>query len=278
MVSLGKKMILELAQLSSLCYNPDHKIECLWKDKRPYNKTDTVCVFNSLTKCPVLYQSEDNCEVLVCNHETDTLIVAFRGTSSSADVFTDLTISRDRLVLSNMSEDKYPLVHTGFLEQFCSVRENLDMDVKENNNIIFCGHSLGGALATISSLYYSFEYPEKNISCVTFGSPRVGDSRFVDYFDEKITNSLRYVNDNDPVPCVPTRMRFKHVNGLQWLNQDNIQNEIKVWRFYRFVKNTLLNIVGYGYNACDDHKCDNYIHDLRTILFNDILHGTHQSH
>ena len=89
----------------------------------------------------------------------------------------------------------------------------------------------------------------------------------VSYFDERITNSIRYVNDNDPIPCIPTRWRFKHVKGLQWLNQDNIQNEIQAWRFYRFLKNTLLSFVGLGYNACDDHKCDHYISDISKILF-----------
>lgn len=267
MASLGKKLIFDLARLSGMCYKPKEEIECIYKDKRPYNKQDNACVFNTLKVCPILYKSEDDCEVLVCKHETEKLIIAFRGTSSREDVLTDLTITRDKLPLVNVKEDEWPLVHSGFLDQFFSVYKNLDDSVKENNQIVFCGHSLGGALATIGSLYYSYQYPDKDIACVTFGSPRVGDDRFVSYFDERIEQSMRYVNDNDPVPCVPTRWRFKHVKGLQWLNQDQIQKEIQVWRFYRFLKNTLLSVVGYGYNACDDHKCDNYIDDLRSIFF-----------
>lgn len=268
MVSIGKKLILDLARLSSLCYNPSEQINTMWTENRPYNKCDNVCVFNSLQKCPLLYKSEEDCEVLLCNHDTDTLVVAFRGTSSKEDILTDLSISREKLPLGNVPEEQWPLVHSGFVEQFFSVNKNLEGSIKENDNIIFCGHSLGGALATIGSLYYSFQYPEKDIACVTFGSPRVGDSRFVSYFDERISKSIRYVNDNDPVPCLPTRLRFKHVSGLQWLNQDKIQDEIQAWRFYRFFKNTMLSVIGYGYNACDDHKCDNYITDIRSILFN----------
>ena len=33
-------------------------------------------------------------------------------------------------------------------------------------------------------------------------------------------------------------------------------------------QNTLLSVVGYGYNACDDHKCDNYITDIESIVVN----------
>jgi len=264
MTLLGKKMILDLARLSSICYNPPDKINALWSTNRPYNKCDNVCVFNCIKECPILYKSNEDCEVLVCNHDTNALIVSFRGTSSNKDILTDLRVSREKLPLANMSSQMWPLVHSGFKEQFFSINTHLEKKIKAHDTIIFCGHSLGGALATIGSLYYAFQYPNKNIACVTFGSPRVGDGAFVSYFNQRITNTLRYVNDNDPVPCVPTRWRFKHVDGLQWLNQDQIHNEVPVWRFYRFIKNTMLSIIGYGYNAFDDHKCDNYIHDIRT--------------
>lgn len=266
MVSLGKKMILDLARLSSLCYQPREKIEELYRVNRPYHKEDNVCVFNAVKECPLLHKTDENCEVLVCKHETDVLVVAFRGTSSSEDVFTDLSIARKKMPLAHVSEKWWPQIHSGFSDQFFSVNKYLDESVKENDSIIFCGHSLGGALATIGSLYYSFQYPEKTIACVTFGSPRVGDDTFVKYFDNKINTSLRYVNDNDPIPCLPTQLRFKHVKGLQWLNQDVIQNEINAWRFLRFLKNTLLSYFGVGYNACNDHKCDYYIDDLMKIL------------
>lgn len=265
--SIGKNIIFDLARLSSMCYNKESQITSLWCNNRPYNRLDNACVFNSLKVCPVLHKSEDDCEVLVCQHEEEKLIIAFRGTSSRDDVLTDLNISREKLPLMGMDKLLWPQVHSGFATQFFSVNKHLEDSIKDSDDIIFCGHSLGGALATIGSLYYKFQYPEKNISCVTFGSPRVGDDQFVFYFNERIKNSLRYVNDNDPVPCLPTRWRFKHVDGLQWLNQDKIQNEIQVWRFYRFIKNTLLSVIGLGYNACDDHKCDNYISDLRSIFF-----------
>ncbi|MGI9554349.1 MAG: lipase family protein [Vampirovibrionia bacterium] len=267
MAALGKKLILDLARLSTMCYCSKDDICDSYKNKRPYGRLDNAGVFNTLKECPVLYKSDADCEVLLCKHESDDLVVAFRGTSSGSDVLTDLSISRSILPLAHLEEKDWPLVHSGFIEQFFSVNGHVDSAVSEADSIIFCGHSLGGALATIGSLHYSLIYPDKDISCVTFGSPRVGDERFVALFDERISNSIRYVNDNDPIPCLPTRWRFKHVKGLQWLNQDQIQEEIQVWRFYRFLKNTMLSAVGLGYNALNDHKCDYYINDLRKILF-----------
>jgi hypothetical protein len=269
MSSIGKKLILDLARLSSMCYCPGNDIDMIYTCQRPYNKLDNACVFNKLRESPAFFNSDDDCEVLACNHESDALVIVFRGTSSGSDILTDLDIIRDPLPLANLNEAEWPLVHSGFSHQFFSINANLDTCIASNEKIVFCGHSLGGALATIGSLYYSYLYPSKEISCVTFGSPRVGDERFASMFDERIINSIRYVNDNDPIPCLPTRWRFRHVKGLQWLNQDVVQSEIPVWRFYRFLKNTLLSFVGYGYNACDDHKCDNYINDIRSIVVNE---------
>ena len=109
------------------------------------------------------------------------------------------------------------------------------------------------------------EYPDLQVNCVTFGSPRVGCSDFVELFNHTNIDSIRYVNDNDPVPCLPTSWRFQHVNGCHWLYQDTLLKEIKGWRFWRFVKNTSLSIFGYGYNALNDHSCTSYLEDLHKL-------------
>lgn len=195
-------------------------------------------------------------------------------------------------------------VHSGFNNQFLSVKEPLEntiddfihnhfqdnpvcdnqyqnqngeecnSNLTDNNNngkdsipsIIFTGHSLGGALATLSSLYFKCKYPEVQINCITFGSPRAGCSEFTKLFNKNIEESYRFVNDNDPVPCMPLAWRFKHVKGCQWLYQDKVMNEIGVNRLWRFLKNTVLNLVGYGgYNAIGDHSCSGYIFDLQQL-------------
>lgn len=274
MVSLGKKLseILDLARISSLCYKSENAINKAYLYERPYIKGCHELAFLSVLENPVFISSDDDCQVVLAKYKSDDenseekLVVAFRGTESGEDIFTDLKITREKLPLENLKEEDWPLIHSGFADQFFSVNAKLDDAIAKADSVVFCGHSLGGALATVGSVYYGFKHPGKPVDCVTFGSPRVGDVRFVDYFDKRVGCSLRYVNDNDPIPCVPTRWRFKHVGGLQWLNQDVVQSEIPVWRFYRFLKNTLLSVVGYGYNACDDHKCDNYITDIESIV------------
>ena len=54
-----------------------------------------------------------------------------------------------------------------------------------------------------------------------------------------------------------------HVKGCIWLYEDKVLNEIKVWRGYRFIKNTFLSLFGYGYNPSNDHSCEEYCKDLK---------------
>jgi hypothetical protein len=142
MASIGKKLILDLARLSSMCYCAKDDICDTYKHKRPYGKMDNACVFNTLKECPVLHKSDEDCEVLLCNHESDALVVAFRGTSSGADVLTDLSISRTLLPLAHLEEKDWPLVHSGFAEQFFSVNGHVDTAVSEAD-WTFVGWSTG---------------------------------------------------------------------------------------------------------------------------------------
>lgn len=200
------------------------------------------------------------------------------------DILTDLNILRTELPLYGIAPENYPKIHQGFYNQYKHLEQDIDEEIKnymenkdrnkernkekdKNNkkevNIIFSGHSLGGALATISSLTYSLKYPDLNIACITFGSPRVGDKSFATYFNNIVKESYRFVNDNDPVPCIPIAWRFEHVKGCIWLYEDKVLNEIKVWRSWRFFKNCFLSLFGYGYNASKDHSCEEYCKDLK---------------
>jgi len=65
----------------------------------------------------------------------------------------------------------------------------------------FCGHSLGGAMATICAGRCLLSHIDSNPERLfTFGSPRVGNLRYIQYTK---LDHLRYVNNNDIVTRVP---------------------------------------------------------------------------
>ena len=87
--------------------------------------------------------------------------------------------------------------------------------------IVFTGHSQGGAVATLLSLYAETHrellgIPEScEIICVTFGSPRVFTKETALCYEEKVKKTYRIVNPIDVVPLFPLgRSGFKHV-GLK---------------------------------------------------------------
>ncbi len=77
-------------------------------------------------------------------------------------------------------------------------------------HIIFTGHSLGGAVATIAAVDVS-KWLEENgnthieTSLITFGSPRVGNYQFAHYVDVEagFKENFRVTYNKDPVTCVP---------------------------------------------------------------------------
>ena len=265
----NRNILKDFARLCNLSYRSSEEMGKNYKD-RPYNLNDQCSVLYHCDKEPDFFSRKNDSQMYICKYDKK-LSVIFRGTESKRDVLTDLNIIQIKMPISNTKEGEYPEVHWGFYNQFQSLESDLDKALCEytsNDNereVVFSGHSLGGALATIAALKYAKQYPGLDVNCVTFGSPRVGNPTFAKHFDESVNESYRFVNDNDPVPCVPSAWRYKHVKGCKWLYQDNVLDEITAWRGWRFIKNYVLSFFGYGYDASKDHSCVGYCDDLDSV-------------
>lgn len=153
-------------------------------------------------------------------HGVKTAYVVFRGTENWRDMMLNLDIRRVCIGIDGESE-----VHSGFLRQFSAVESEIFEYLKEKENdydrIVFTGHSLGGALATIASCVYiikrtkSEQSEQRPVYCFTFGAPRVGNTEFVNTFENLIhkgrVKHWRVYDYEDPVPMVPISSRFQHV-------------------------------------------------------------------
>lgn len=134
------------------------------------------------------------------------VLIATRGTELLADWLTDANVGLQR-------GPSGELVHAGFHETW----KSLSADIREflrgrNPTEIHCvGHSLGGALATLTADYLS-SLRVGNIKLYTFGSPRVGSSAFVRGLDDRVgeQNVYRSFHSADPVPMIPL-FPFFHV-------------------------------------------------------------------
>jgi len=161
---------------------------------------------DSMENGTLLYDISTDCHVHVINESTRT-IIAFRGTTTLTDWLHDFKILRTKVDYLNGT-----LVHRGFMKQYNSIREELLKLVPEGLPIICCGHSLGGALATVCALDLALQR-EDQVSCCTYGSPRVGNLKFAKLFNREVAVSFRCVFKKDPITFTPLPIRFRHVRG-----------------------------------------------------------------
>ncbi len=136
-----------------------------------------------------------------CYNDDIVNVIVFRGTAGSKDLAAD--------GYSPKIEFLSGLVHQGFYENFKAVRGKIKafLDKPENMRCktILAGHSLGGALATLTAAYITTNYSEKQCGKVmvyTYGSPRVGDRDWVNHFNTKFKH-FRHKRMGDPIPMLP---------------------------------------------------------------------------
>jgi triacylglycerol lipase len=187
------------------------------------------------------------------------IYIVWRGSESPTDFLKDASVIKTSAFNCR--------VHSGFNSCLEAVSLKLYKLVKqaiqdiggpyEVSNIYISGHSLGGALATLSAVKFAHWYPSMRdrIKVVTIGSPRVGDRAFRNLFNKHISECVRIVHDNDIVTRVP-KLNYFHVKGQLKLADDgtvmtNSLNPIKA--ITRIVK---ANITA---DSVKDHSADKYV-------------------
>lgn len=101
-------------------------------------------------------------------------------------------------------------VHRGFKKEVDDLWPELETVLTDNDlPLWFCGHSLGGAMATICAGRCFLSHIASNPAALfTYGSPRVGDNAYIQYVD---VDHYRWVNNNDIVTRVPPPwMGYRH--------------------------------------------------------------------
>jgi hypothetical protein len=270
---LNEELIKSLCQISGLVYKPVSFFNNLYYT-RPYTKN--IVSFYNLNKKPMLIESNEGCQCYISIFNKNSILCAFRGTeNNTADWLSDINIIRRPMDLINLNKNDRPLVHWGILRQFRSVEktitEYIDQEIKNKNikNIIYTGHSLGGALATIATQNYGHKYPKLNHICVTFGSPRCGDENFKKRFNNICSFSRRYVNKYDPVPSLPFSFLYTHVGPSKQINDNNIVDiDNTIYRSFYILWFKFINILGNTYNPVNDHSIYNY-YDKLCEIYND---------
>lgn len=140
-----------------------------------------------------------------------SLVICFKGSSGEADWHDNFDIALTRWEYSGK-------VHEGFLRQYRRIKNLIYSQAKEYNKIYVCGHSLGGAIATLCGYMLKSMLHDRKIKVITLGSPRVGNRGFVSDYNRKLAgNTCRLVYREDIVTKVPLSWKglllYRHVSN-----------------------------------------------------------------
>lgn len=173
--------------------------------KSDYNKVLQSCI-----RSKQVYVTPTRKEMTVARRG-NTKYVAFKGCSSIGDFINSIDIRNckihgDRVGIHKGFCDKYKVLYDVIKKEVV----NLDGDV---DNVVFTGHSAGGSVAQIASLFLCDELKSNGIetSCFTFGTPKTGDESFKDALECSLGDRLLRVETYEDLVCLlPVQPTFVH--------------------------------------------------------------------
>ncbi|HXM21552.1 MAG TPA: lipase family protein [Terriglobales bacterium] len=155
------------------------------------------------------------------------VVIAIRGTEGIWEWIHDaefLTVKCPFLAGAGSTEDGFTAIDNSLRVDVATTSARVVDAVaalpfnQATNSLTICGHSLGGALATLLALDVASNTSFKNPTIYTYASPRTGDPLFVSTYNQVVPNTCRIANRVDLVPKLPLPPVYEHVLGLYELS------------------------------------------------------------
>jgi hypothetical protein len=206
---------IQMAKLCAVSYCPEDSVadwSCNWCRHLP-----------DFNLCGLI-QNKSTSVFGILGYDTYRSYLVFEGTQDLTDVLYDLQIGK----LVPYKEHPSAKVHHGFWNSYQSVRHQIIEKITECSanfphfsvdNLYITGHSLGSALATITTLDLAETTDIRVKELYSLAGPRVGNVEFVELFNQVIgtDNYYRITSENDPVVHLPFMwMNYKHLDNEYW--------------------------------------------------------------
>lgn len=208
--------------------------------------------------------SRRNTQLFVAANDS-IVVVAFRGTEPKA--LQDWLTDANTLLINGPFGGR---VHAGFSLALDSIWEALLAAIREaqdrGQSLWFTGHSLGAAVAALAVARLRDDLDKPVHGLYTFGQPRIGDRTFERAYNlDNRSRSFRFVNNNDVVTRVPTRLLgFSHVGTFLYFDHNqNLQTDMHFWyRFLDSIEGRIDDLGKIGTDGLKDHFMDAYLAGL----------------
>jgi len=197
-----------LSELSRLVYKDENRSGAAEQDSGARN---AALANVGLRETAFFSEKETQCAIITpgATSAKPFIVVAFRGTSDLKDWLTNLDAGLTRWPQGGQ-------IHQGFKKALDTVWNQVANEVRRlRGPKFYCGHSLGGALATLAA---SRLPPD---ALYTYGSPRVGNRNFARSLQKLAV--YRIVNHRDLVTTVPPPgpiFKYTHVGEQRYITGD----------------------------------------------------------
>ncbi|KAJ3112483.1 hypothetical protein HK100_002317 [Physocladia obscura] len=176
--------ILHFARYAEVVYTPE-EFDMIYSDRLHFHTTD-----NGIYRSPYL---------IVHDVDTDSIVIAIRGTYSASDVLVDLKFDVTDISIPDIEGDEDHLAHSGFL----NTARNIVNDIRSLNilepllndpqsefygcSLVVTGHSLGAGVAALVANFLRVDFP--STCCYAFEPPGcVVSARAAEHFDSFCTS------------------------------------------------------------------------------------------
>ena len=182
---------------------------------------DTPSRFKELGNTSCKYYDNNGAEAYVA-WNSKQITIAFRGTEPTE--FSDIKADLNALHFHGYHKGFY----TEYLKNADTILEQVFSLLKRKERPVYvCGHSLGGAIATVFSDINDDLVEE----VYTYGAPRALTWRRAKEYKVK---HIRYRNNNDVVPTVPFWfMGFQHVGECCYINFYGNVRKLTPWQKFK---------------------------------------------
>lgn len=219
-----------------------------------------------------LFNRDGSQAYLFANH-SDKVIVC-RGTEPNE--WNDIKADVDAV---SVVAETVGRVHRGFKKEVDDLWPEIEKRLIENDKTLwFSGHSLGGAMATIcAGRCFLSHIPSMPHSLYTYGSPRVGNKRYINYCD---IDHIRWVNNNDIVTrSPPVLFGYRHVGKEMYLDSHGHLRKVQGWlRTKDRCRGFLGGLRKWRIDHFTDHLMDDYIAAIHSMVLEYEASGLGERH